>query len=99
MHDEIHNIKKPLKPCLLKYFKWLLWLPGKTILFNAVKFLGMRIQVQHDSTATKETLVANLKRMLQAVDMCLLTYHQKLRLYKAGVCLQLSWLLLIEELP
>jgi len=24
VHDEIHNIKKPLKPCLLKYFKWLL---------------------------------------------------------------------------
>ena len=22
VHDEIHNIKKPLKPCLLKYFKW-----------------------------------------------------------------------------
>jgi len=24
VHDEIHNIKKPLKPRLLKYFKWLL---------------------------------------------------------------------------
>ena len=24
VHDEIHNIKKPVKPCLLKYFKWLL---------------------------------------------------------------------------
>ena len=24
VHDEIHNVKKPLKPCLLKYFKWLL---------------------------------------------------------------------------
>ena len=24
VHDEIHSIKKPLKPCLLKYFKWLL---------------------------------------------------------------------------
>jgi len=60
-----------------------LWLAGKTIPFkasNSIKFLGMRIQVQHDSTATKETLVANLKRMLQAVDMYLLTCHQKLRL-------------------
>jgi len=24
VHDEIHNIKKPVRPCLLKYFKWLL---------------------------------------------------------------------------
>jgi len=31
--------------------------------------------------------------------MCLLTCRQKLRLYKAGVCPRLSWLLLIEELP
>ena len=23
VHDEIHNVKKPLKPSLLKYFKWL----------------------------------------------------------------------------
>jgi len=34
-----------------------LWLAGMTIPFNAsnsIKFLGMRIQVQHDSTATKK---------------------------------------------
>ena len=59
----------------------------------------MRIQIPHDATATKETLIANLKRMLQAVDKCPLTSHQKLKLYKAVVCPQLSWLLLIEELP
>ena len=63
------------------------------------QFLGMRIQVPHDATATKQTLTANLKRMLQAVDKCPLTSHQKLRLYKFGVCPRLSWLLLIEELP
>ena len=64
-----------------------------------IKFLGMRIQVPHDTTATKEILIANLKRMLQAVDKCPLTSRQKLMLYKAGVCPWLSWLLLIEELP
>ena len=79
-----------------------LQLAGETIPFianNSIKFLGMRIQVPHDATATKETLTANLKRMLQAVDKCPLTSRQKLRLYKAGVCPRLSWLLLIEELP
>ena len=59
----------------------------------------MRIQIPNDATATKETLIANLKRMLQAVDKCPLTSHQKLKLYEAVVCPQLSWLLLIEELP
>jgi len=24
VHDAIHSVKKPVKPCLLKYFKWLL---------------------------------------------------------------------------
>ena len=79
-----------------------LQLAGEIIPFianNSIKFLGMRIVVPHDATATKETLIANLKRMLQAVDKCPLTSRQKLRLYKAGVCPWLSWLLLIEELP
>jgi len=43
--------------------------------------------------------MTNLNRMLQAVDQCPLTSHQKLRLFKAGICPRLSWLLLIEELP
>jgi len=55
--------------------------------------------VPHDVTATKEALTANLDRMLQAVDTCPSTKNQKLRLYKAGICPRLSWLLLIEELP
>jgi len=66
---------------------------------GSIKFLGMRIQVPHDVTATKEALTANLDQMLQAVDTCPLTKHQKLRLYKASICPRLSWLLLIEELP
>ena len=53
----------------------------------------------HPATATKETLIAKLKRMLQAVDKCPLKSHQKLELYKAGVCPRLSWLPLMEELP
>jgi len=79
-----------------------LLIDGETIPFignNSIKFLGMRIQVPHNTTTTKETLMTNLNRMLQAVDQCPLTSHQKLRLFKAGICPRLSWLLLIEELP
>ena len=75
-------------------------LAGKPIPFignGSIKFLGMRIQVPHDVTATKEALITNLDQMLQAVDACPLTRHQKLRLYKAGI--YLSTLLLIEEPP
>ena len=53
----------------------------------------------YDVTATKEALIAHLDWSLQAVDTYPLTRHQKLRLYKAGICSRLSWLLLIEELP
>ena len=66
---------------------------------GSIKFLGMRIQVPNDVTATKEALTANLDQMLQEVDTCPLTRQQKLGLYKAGICPRLSWLLLIEELP
>ena len=66
---------------------------------NSIQFLGLEIQVPHDTTTTKEALFTNLNRMLHAVDQCPLTCHQKLRLYKAGICPRLSWLLLIEELP
>ena len=75
---------------------------GETIPFignDSIKFLGMRIQMPHNVTANKELLTANMNRMLIAVDQCPLTCHQKLRLYKAGICPRLSWLLLIEELP
>jgi len=58
-----------------------LLIDGETIPFignNSIKFLGMRIQVPHNTTTTKETLMTNLNRMLQAVDQCPLTSHQKL---------------------
>ena len=46
-------------------------LAGEPISFiggGSIKFLGMRIQVPNDVTATKEALTANLDQMLQEVD-------------------------------
>ena len=37
--------------------------------------------------------------MLSAIDATPLTRHQKLRLYKHGVCPRLSWPLLVETFP
>ena len=64
-----------------------------------VKFLGMHIHVPHDSASTKEGLINRLQQMLDRVDVCPVTRHKKLRLYKAGICPRLSWLLTIEKLP
>ena len=59
----------------------------------------MQIHIPHDAANVKENLVNHLKQMLDRVDACPVTRHQKLRLYKAGICPRLSWLLTIEELP
>ena len=56
----------------------------------------MSIQVPADLSGTKRELVVNLQRMLKAVDAAPVTRRQKLRLYKAGICPRLSWLLNIE---
>ena len=37
--------------------------------------------------------------MLKAVDAAPVTRHQKLWLYKAGMCPRLTWLLNVQELP
>ena len=40
-----------------------------------------------------------LKSMLEKVDGCPVTRKQKLKLFRAGVCPRLTWLLAIEEFP
>ena len=73
--------------------------PHLFIASEPVRFLGMRIEVPHDIAKTKQDLVTNLQRRLDLVNCCPLTRRQKLKLYRAGVCPRLSWLLTIEELP
>jgi len=60
---------------------------------GSIKFLGMTIQVPANQSETKIALKANLERMLKAVDAAPVTRRQKLRLYKAGICPRLTWLL------
>ena len=59
----------------------------------------MTIQVPANQSETKSVLKTNLERMLKAVGAAPVTIRQKLRLYKAGICLWLTWLLTVQELP
>ena len=78
-----------------------LHLDGEPIPFisESVKFLGMKIQGQKASSNPSESILASLQKMLEAVDTTPLTRRQKLLLYKAGVCPQLTWPHLIQEFP
>ena len=64
-----------------------------------VKFLGRIFEIPQNTNRTKENITSQLQRMLSSVDSCPLTRGQKLKLYRAGVCPRLAWLLTIEELP
>ena len=64
-----------------------------------VKFLGKIFQIPHDPSRVKESIYSELLRMLESVHSCPLTRGQKLKVYRAGVCPRLSWLLMIEDLP
>ena len=66
---------------------------------DSVKFLGKIFQVPHDSNRVRESITSHLLRMLESVNSCPLTRGQKLKLYRAGICPRLSWLLMIEDLP
>ena len=66
---------------------------------DAVKFLGMQVQVTKNHTAAREAVLTRLQVMLAAIDQTLLTGKQKLLLYSGGVCPRLTWPLLIQEFP
>ena len=64
-----------------------------------LKFLGRVFSIPHDSARVKEIISSLLLQTLDSVNSCPLTRGQKLKLYRAGICPRLSWLLTIEELP
>ena len=78
-----------------------LYIADKLIPFASepVKFLGRIFEVPHDPNRVKENIISQLLRMLDSVHSCPLTGGQKLKLYRAGICPRLSWLLTIEDLP
>ena len=53
------------------------------------------MEVPHDKS--KSTVMTKMQDMLEKVDKCPLTRKQKLKLFRAGVCPRLTWLLSIEE--
>ena len=63
---------------------------------DSFKFPGMPV---HLNDTAKTSLQQNLQWMLGLIDEAPLTHQQKLRLFKQGVCLRLSWSLLGEDLP
>ena len=71
--------------------------PIPFILNKSINFLGMKVKVPSDAAAAKQELKARLKHLLQAVDRCLVTCHQKLKLFKLAICSRLNWLLTIYE--
>ena len=66
---------------------------------TSIKFLGMRVEVPRDLLAAKHELKMKLSNLLQAVDRSLVTRHQKLKLFKLGICPRLNWLIMIYEYP
>ena len=77
-------------------------LDGQPIPFignKPINFLGMRVKVPSDVSAAKQELKTKLKHLLQAVDGCVVTRHQKLKMFKLGICPRLNWLLTIYEYP
>ena len=64
-----------------------------------VKFLGRTFQVPHDIGTVKENISSRLQKMLDAVDSSPLTRGQKIKLFRAGICPCLAWLLTIDDLP
>ena len=78
-----------------------LTLDGVPIPFStdAVRFLGMEVQVPKNNGAARETILSKLQRMLMSIDETPLTRKQKLLLYSGGVCPRMTWHLLIQEFP
>ena len=63
------------------------------------KFLGMPVRVCSSNEEARSSLQETLRKMLSATDATPLTRHQKIRLYKHGVCPRFSWPLLVETFP
>ena len=76
-------------------------LSGQQVPFASeqVKFLGRIFEIPRDTARIKESISFRLQTMLHSVDSCPLTRSQKLKMYRAGVCPRLSWLLTIDDLP
>ena len=66
---------------------------------SSFKFLVMQIQVPLNPLTARNDLKHSVEQMLRAIDAVPMTSHQKLRLYKQGMCPLLTWSFLVEVFP
>ena len=59
----------------------------------------MYISIPQDPSQGRMDGAQKLERMLKCVDQCPVTRHQKLQIYKLGVCPRLNWSLTIHQFP
>ena len=63
------------------------------------KFLGMPVKVPRIASEARASLKDTLERMFNAVDNAPVTHHQKLRLFRQGICPRLTWPFMMEDIP
>ena len=64
-----------------------------------VHFLGGTIQIPSSQQLAKDHIFLKISRLLSRVDATPITRKQKLRLYRLGICLRITWDLTISEFP
>ena len=91
----------PLQVSTAKTYDPRLTLYGQSIHFigkEAIKYLGVTVQVPLDSDTIKHRLASKLQTMLEMVDKVPVTSHQKLLLYCAAICPRLNWDFMANDL-
>ena len=79
-----------------------LLLCGQTIPFigsSTFRFLGTPVTIHNTQEKARSALLQKLQTLLSKVDATQLTSHQKLRLFRDGVCPRLTWDLSTVDLP
>ena len=66
---------------------------------EAIKLLGMTVQVPRDSQSSRVTLATKPSTMMERVDTIPITSRQKLLMYWAAICPRLNWDFTINQLP
>ena len=66
---------------------------------SSFQFLGMHIRVPPNPAAARDALKQSVVSMLKAINGVLVTLHQKLQLYRQGMCPRLMWTFLVEVFP
>ena len=66
---------------------------------ESVHFLGGTIQFPSTQQLAKDHILKTITNLLTRVDATPVTRKQKLRLYRLGICLRITWDLTVSEFP